>query len=239
MAVSYHRSVGIGLERALRHWRERGALVHQDAEATETGPLTIAISRECGAGGGALATTLGERLQWPVYDRQIVDQIAEDSGVRTQLLEALDEKRPNWFSTGIASFTPEKTLSGIGYAMRLREVLLGLAGHGQCIIVGRGATQMLPASTTLRIRVIAPREYRVRRMAAQLAISESEAARWIDHVDEGRDAFVKSYFKREAAALLGYDLSIDSSRFTTSGCANIVVAALAALSEKHARLQDN
>lgn len=238
MAVSSHPSVGVGLERALHHWRQRGALLKRDLGEPEPEPLTIAISRECGAGGAAVAVALGERLDWPVYDRQIVDSIAEDSGVRAQLLEALDEKRPNWFATGFSSFAQEKTLSGVGYAIRLRDVLAGLAGHGQCVIVGRGAAQLLPPATTLRIRLIAPREYRIARVAVQLAVSEDDAARWINHMDAGRDEFVKKYFKCNAGDPRGYDLTVDTSRFSIEACAEMALVALKALEERQAAMRN-
>ena len=79
MAVSPPRSVGASLEQALHHWRQRGALLKRDVDEPPPDPLSVAISRECGAGGAAVARALGERLQWTVYDRQIVDSIAEDS----------------------------------------------------------------------------------------------------------------------------------------------------------------
>ena len=233
MAVSSHRSAGVGLERALHHWRERGALLPQHPGQPEPEPMTVAISRECGAGGAAVAAAVGESLGWPVYDRQLVDSIAEDSGVRAQLLECLDEKRPNWFTIGSSSFSSlEKTLSGVGYAMRLRDVLVGLAGHGQCVIVGRGAAQLLSPETTLRLRLIAPRPYRIARVAQQLAINEDDAARWIDHMDKGRNAFVKSYFKRDAGDPSGYDLTIDTSRFALAACAEMAIVALRAMQQR-------
>ena len=92
--TTYSTSIGASLERAYRHWRERGALLEFSPPSETQPPMTIAISRQLGAGGGAIAGKIAEKLDWPLYDRQLVDKIAEDSGFQSQLLENLDEKRP-------------------------------------------------------------------------------------------------------------------------------------------------
>ncbi|MBX3431776.1 MAG: cytidylate kinase-like family protein [Pirellulales bacterium] len=229
MSVSHSPAAGIALERALRHWRERGVLLERELAEAEPEPLTIAISRQCGAGALAVGNAIGERLDWPVYDRQLVDRIAEDAGVRATLLGCLDEKRPNWFVTGISSFNLDKTMSPVGYAMRMRDVLLGLAGHGRCVVIGRGAAQLLPPATTLRLRLIAPRACRVAHVAAQLSLDSAAAGRYVDDMDQGRDSFVRTHFRRDPCDVAGYDLTIDTSRIDVATCAELAITAMESL----------
>src|SRR5262249_41409867 len=44
---------------------------------------------------------------------------------------------------------------------RRAETLLSRAAHGECIIVGRGAAQVLPPKTTLRVRMVGPLQDRI------------------------------------------------------------------------------
>src|SRR5512136_597700 len=55
------------------------------------GPYLL-ISREKGAGGSAVAQLAGKRLGWQVFDKELVDAIAQKAQVRRELIESLDER---------------------------------------------------------------------------------------------------------------------------------------------------
>jgi len=222
--TTYANTRGAVLERAYRHWRERGALLHHEVPGKLQSPLTIAISREAGTGGEAVAKRVAESLGWPCYDRELVDKIAEDSGVRADLLEKLDEKRPNWVSECLQGFSDGKQMSGAGYAKRLRDVLLALYFHGDCVILGRGAAQILPHPNTLRVCLIAPRLHRVKQATGRLGVSEEADAK-VAEADRHRVDFVKNYFHKDPTELREYDLIVDTSRFDEDCLADILVAA--------------
>ncbi len=223
--TTYSSSKGAALERAYHHWRERGSLQNRPVAKDDETPITIAISREYGAGGSVIAQAIADRLDWPIYDRELVEKIAADSGVRSQLLDQLDERQPNWLTECLESFNEEKPMSGVGFAIRLREILLALYFHGSCVIVGRGAAQVLPAKQTLRVRLIAPKLYRVQQATDRLGIS-CGAAHEVTERDRQRNAFVKHYFHQDPADVHGYDLVIDTSRFDTTDCLELILMAL-------------
>jgi cytidylate kinase len=225
--TTYSSSRGAALERAYHHWRERGALFDLSASKETVPAVTIAISRERGAGGGTIAHAIADQLGWPVYDRELVDKIAADSGVRAQLVEQLDEKRPNWIDECLQAFSAEKQMNGASFAIRLRDTLLALYCHGNCVILGRGAAQVLPEKRTLRIRLIAPQLYRVQRATDHLGISQ-EAERHVAEIDRQRAQFVKTYFLRDPSHVHDYDLTIDTSRFSTTECRDLILLALQA-----------
>src|SRR5258708_1963544 len=139
------------------------ALVHTNDRTPgaphEIGPgVTIAISRQTGAGGTTLARELGERLGWPVFDREILQHIAEQTGLRVRLLEDMDEKRSGWLREFVETFFSMTPATESVYLRHLIETLGSLYARGNCIIVGRGASQLLPVERTLRVRVVANRE---------------------------------------------------------------------------------
>ena len=228
--TTYATTRSEALERAYQHWRERGALLEQPRSKQKEEHLTIAISRERGAGGSAIAHRIAERMGWPLYDRELVDQVADDAGIHAQLLERLDEKRPNWLAECLEGFSGQKNMSGVGFAIRLRKVLFALYCHGNCVILGRGAAQVLPAKNTLRIRLVAPKKARVERMSKTLE-SQNDAERFVTESDRDRASFVKSYFLKDPNAIEGYDLTLDTSRFSQDGCVNIIADAIKAHQE--------
>lgn len=224
--------LGASLDRAYQHWRERGGLESSPKREASRPPLTVAISRERGAAGTTIAKMLSEKLDWPLYHSELLDHIAAETGLQQDLLEELDERRPNWFSEFIKSFSKEKRISGAGYAILLHKLLAALYMKGNCVILGRGAAQVLPEDRTLRIRLVAPHEHRVRRMAAMLP-PDVDAAKHVKQVDHDRRHFVKEYFHIDADECHGYDVTLDTSRFSLEDCCetieHLVTARLAAM----------
>lgn len=223
--TTYANSRGAALEQAYRHWRERGALLGRPPLAGTTPSLTIAVSRQIGAGGSEIASAVANELDWPLYDREIVAKISEDSGVRAQLLEQLDEKRPNWFAECVEGFSEERHMSGAGFAIHLRRILVALYCHGDCVILGRGGAQILPTERTLRVRITAPRIWRVEQVARRVG-SADQAERLVKETDRARDDFVKSYFHKDPTNVFDYDLTLNASRFNSADCAAMITAAL-------------
>ena len=117
--------------------------------------FTIAISRESGAGGAAVARELSSRLDWPVYDRELLEKISEETGLQTELLESLEEHETNKAADWLESLFVSKTVTRAQLAHRLVQTLSALSARGHCVVVGRGASVILPESTTLRVRLVA------------------------------------------------------------------------------------
>ncbi|MEM8865909.1 MAG: cytidylate kinase-like family protein [Planctomycetota bacterium] len=224
-------ALAASLDQAYRHWRERGALLTMPPAHDALPAMTIAISRERGAGGSEIARRLAERINWPLYDCELVDKIANDAGVSSELVAALDEHCPSWLSEAIQGFRSTKTITGVGFAIRLREILLALYCHGDCIILGRGAAQVLPIERTLRVRLIAPEKFRIKRMATKLGLTEKEAAAEVHEADKTRTQFVRSYFGRDPNDSRLYDFTIDTSRFPMSSIAGPIAAAMSSRRE--------
>ncbi|MGI9429189.1 MAG: AAA family ATPase [Bythopirellula sp.] len=211
----------------------RGADRQANVEASQPNqrqPITITISRESEAGGSEIAHELARRLNWPLYNRKLIEKITTDPQVRQQLLEELGETLPNWVEACLTSFSPTGPRNSVELALRLRELLFALYCHGNCIILGRGAAQVLPSDQTLRVRLISPKLHRIRRAARRLGILE-EGARDVAAIDRERVEFVGNHFHKNPADVHSYDLIIDTSRFTTGHCADMILVALKARQE--------
>src|SRR6516164_5144872 len=93
--------------RARRRWQTQQRMAEPAEALVPPAPraFTIAISREAGANGSAVGRLLGERLGWPVYDYELIERIASEMGLRSTLLESVDEKRMSWLEECVASFS--------------------------------------------------------------------------------------------------------------------------------------
>jgi cytidylate kinase len=217
------------IERARRHWQTR----QQAAAGAATMPaITIALAREAGAPGTSVAREIGKRLGWPVYDHEILERIAQEMGLRVNLLESIDEKRQSWILEGLEAFSEKPHVSENSYVRHLAQTVLSLGAHGECIIVGRGAAQVLPRKTTLRVRLIGEEQDRIAALSARLGISLQEAARKVAEIDRERSRFIKDHFRKDPADPHQYDLLLNISRWSVAECADQIVAALSQMKKR-------
>jgi|SRR5579875_873521 cytidylate kinase len=216
------------LIRARRQWQTQQRMSKPAESLSLPAPraFTIAISREAGANGSAIGRLLGERLGWPVYDYELVERIANDMGLRSELLESVDEKHISWLQEFANSFSSESSVTESAYVRHLVETLLTLAIHGKCIIVGRGANVVAPPETTLRIRLVAPLWARVATVQKRRNLSSEEAQQWIEKTDRDRTRFIKDHFHKEANDPYLHDLVLNTSRFSLETCAEIIIDVL-------------
>jgi cytidylate kinase len=209
------------LEAAERHWE---AKAHSRGEQKKKA-FTIALAREAGSSGTLVADELGKRLNWPVYDQLLLERIAQEMGLRTQLLESVDERRKSWLLEVVEGFAAPG-VSELAYVQHLTQTLLSLGTHGDCVIVGRGAPHILPKETTLRVRLVANLDDRIAAMARRLNLSADKAAKWVAETDRQRHTFVKDHFFKDPADPHQYDLVLNTSTWSVGDCADLILHAL-------------
>ncbi len=213
------------IERQVRRWEAQRARREEGAVSEERQRPMITISSELGARGGALGRRLGERLGFEVYDRELIEQIAASAHVRARVVESLDEHVQNWISEYVLAQFESDLLTESDYLRHLSHVVLALGHHGHAIIVGRGAQFLLEPSLTLRVRVIAPLEHRVRCVSEDEHVDARAARRAIEHSDSERRAFIRLFFKEELTSPLHYDLVLNTRALSVAQAAEVVRAA--------------
>ena len=196
--------------------------------------FTIALSREAGSGGKLIAREVGRRLNWPVYDYELLDHLATELQVDVDQLESVDERRSSWLVECVQAFASASTVTEVTYFRRLLKLLLVLGARGQCIIVGRGAIVALPVDTTLRVRVVASREDRVALIGRERGLNPTEAARYVESTDRERSRFIRQHFRKDLTDPLLFDLILNASRLSVEECAGIVIEALFHLQARNA-----
>lgn len=224
-------SVGLLVEQQMTRWElERRRQKRQERPGRGKvgrlyfGPYLL-VSREKGAGGHEVAKLIGQRLGWQVFDRQIVDAIAQRTQMRQQLIENLDERTRGGLEEFLRDFLT-KEIASTDYLTHLRQVLVTLGQQGDVVIVGRGAEHILPSQFALRARMVAPFDARVERIAKGEGLPVDAARELVQKVDRERKAFVRNHFQQDISDSLQYDLVINTGPLSVEGTAEIVLAAL-------------
>jgi cytidylate kinase len=189
--------------------------------------FTISISRDAGSGGITVAHEIGRRLGWPVFDQELMEKLAGELNVDVSYVKDYDEHRGSWLVDTIKAFsTSSHSVSEVSYFHRLVKILQALGLRGECIIVGRGSSFILPQETTLRVRIVASHNDRIAYMAHEQNLTNTEAAHYVDTRDHDRHKFIKDHFHKEPDNPLNYDLIINRSRFTIDETAELIIDAL-------------
>jgi cytidylate kinase len=185
-----------------------------DARAPAPAPrgLTVAVSREAGARGTTVARKLAEILDWQLFTSDTLDYLAHDDTARAQLLADVPADGRAWADAHLNYLLRERGLTADPATLPVVRTVLAVAARGQAVIVGRGAGFVLPAATTLHVRVIAPPDARVAYMAQHLRLTSREAAEEVRARDARRALFLGAALATDAADLTAYDLVVNSDR---------------------------
>jgi hypothetical protein len=234
MAAS-NEALGDAFQRAIEYWRRHRREI---GAATENKPrpmpIAVAISREAGSGGRFIADQLGVRLRWPVYDKELVEQISRDAGLNAEMVDSVDEHRSSFFVETLEAFVGASTIGGASYVHRLAKTLAGLAAHSDCVIVGRGASLILPPPSTVSIRIVASPSDRVARYCELHEVKPTVATTELKRIERERADFVKRYFHKDVGDPHLYDLVLNTSRFSDETCLGLCEHAVR---QKQASLQ--
>jgi len=198
----------------------------EQKQIRESTPYSIAISREVGALGTTVATELGKRLDWPVYDQELIHKIAEEFGKPPSRLHRLDERAVSWLEEFANSLASEYRVSPTAYFRKLVSVVRGLGVMGKCVLVGRGSNFILPRESTLRVRLIANLSDRVTAITRLKSNSDKEAARFIERTENDRVRFIKKHFGIDITDPLHYDLVLNMSFVGVEDAADIIIHTL-------------
>jgi len=221
------RALSEAAERQMRMWALR-LQSQPPAEELRTKPMKqlihpyLALSREAGVDGGQIARLVGEKCGWQVFDRELLDYMAEHYQLSRTALEYVDERTASWLHEVFGKWLDDQLVSQAEYVARLGRVVLLAAQHASTVFVGRGVQFILPREVGLSIRLIAPKKDRIERIMQRHQCGQEEAERIVDDTDKGRADFVRRYFHQEVADPHLYDLVINLAQIPRETAVDLI-----------------
>ena len=205
--------------------------IREEAALEILGPY-ISISRLPHSLGDEVARICAEKLGWELFDREIVDFIAEDAKTLGQFVSSLDERCRTAMDDWIQTALDGSSLGHLSYLRHLKRVVMTVALHGNAIILGRGANFFLPPEVGVRILITASPAKRIRNLADAQEISRSKAAKELRKLDERRREFLKTHFLAAGQELDHYDLILNMDQIGVDAAATLIVAAFYTLDRR-------
>jgi len=179
-----------------------------------------------GSGARIVAAKLAHELGWSLWDRELIDEIAQNAEVSRPVVEAFDEKTISEIELFAHGMFGDHEMADFLYARHLARAVASIARLGNAIILGRGANYLLPDA--LNIRIDASDERRIENMMNYENLTREQAIAKLHDSDRERRHFLYTLFGRERVESTIYDLTIWMDKFTSDDAVDIIKAAVKA-----------
>lgn len=185
--------------------------------------LIISIGREFGSGGHEIAEKLAEKFSLKLYDKNLLQHIAEERNVDSKDFEKYDEVPRNmWFSRTVKglSNSMEENIANMQF-----DYLKKMAKKGESfVVVGRCAETILRDQPGLiSIFVLGDKQQKIERVMHLYDMSAEEAEFFIYRQDRKRKDYHNYYCKGKWGDSRNYDISVNSSKLGEDVTVDILV----------------
>ena len=195
----------------------------------------ITISRQFGSGGRTIGHLVAEKLGIPFYDKELVEQVALESGFAPKFVEEHGEHAPGKTLFSYA-FAPQGTpgiMNGLSTADFLWNIqcgaILQLAEKGPCVIVGRNADYILKdRKDVFNAFIYADIDFRAERIVRLYGESEKTPKARLQEKDKRRNLNYQHYTGRTWGAAENYDICLNTAKIVVEEAADIIVSIIRA-----------
>lgn len=186
----------------------------------------ITISREFGSGGRFIGEEVAKKLGIKYYDKDIIGQIAEQSGLSPEYIQENAELSPK---SGLFAYAfsgrdiTGKSVEDMVYETQ-RKVILEIAEKEDCVIIGRNADFVLrDREDVLNVFIHGDMPEKMKRICQLYNVTEADAAKMMADIDKRRMTNYNFYTEQKWGMAGNYTLSLNSSRLGYEMCQRIIM----------------
>ena len=190
----------------------------------------ITIARQFGSLGRPISKKMSEMLGIGYYDRDIVDKAAETLNLPRSIVDEKEESALKVLNTntrfGRMAYPLGKGTSDVQDQIfnAQENIIKFLVERESCIVVGRcGDFILSDHPNCIHIYIYASYESRIKNSVDALGLTQDEAKKMIQDVDEARDSYHIHYSGFKPNNINFKDIMIDSSLLGVDGTAECLV----------------
>ena len=200
----------------------------------------ITISREYGSGGRVVGKLVAERLGVPLYDKDIIDMAAKESGLSREVIESAELQAKSSFSYTLSSavsfgegFNGEAISMNEKLFLAQFDVISEIGDRGEGVIVGRCADYVLRDDPeVINVFIYGEKEDKIKRCIEEYGDSAAEVEKKMATYDKARRNYYNYHTSRKWGEYKNYDLAINSSLVGEQGAADVICEFLVARERK-------
>lgn len=198
---------------------DKQSLISKHKERAVAIIMKITIARQCGSGGHEVAEALAEKLNLEIFDKKRFVEEAKKRNVYDENANFLNEKPIDSFLYSIAM-----SYGATNPRDRYIDFVKELTEQENCIIIGRCANYIYrDDKDCVSVYLHADREIRCERLQKRDQISEKEALKNIQEVDEKRAAFQEQCTSTRWGDGNEYDLCIDTGKIGIENAVEMIL----------------
>ena len=186
----------------------------------------ITISREFGSGGRFIGEKVAKKLEIAYYDKNIISQIAEKSGLSPEYIQENAELSPK---KGLFAYAfsgrdiTGKSVEDMVYEAQ-RNIILELAEKEPCVIIGRNADYILQdRDDVLNVFIHGDMPEKIKRITGLYNVKEKEAVKMMADTDKRRRTNYSFYTDQNWGKASNYTLCLNSSQLGYDRCEMIIM----------------
>ena len=186
----------------------------------------ITISREFGSGGRFIGEEVAKKLGIAYYDKNVINEIAEKSGLSPEYIQENAELSPR---KGLFAYAfsgrdiTGKSVEDMVYEAQ-RKVILDLAQKEPCVIVGRNADYILKdREDVLNVFIHGDMPEKIQRIVRLYNVEEKEAVKIMADTDKRRMTNYNFYTDQKWGKAGNYTLCLNSSQLGYDRCEAIII----------------
>ena len=186
----------------------------------------ITISREFGSGGRFIGEEVAKKLGIAYYDKNIIGQIAEKSGLSPEYIQENAELSPK---KGLFAYAfsgrdiTGKSVEDMVYEAQ-RNIILELAEKEPCVIIGRDADYILKdRDDVLNVFIHGDMPEKIKRITGLYNVKEKEAVKMMADTDKRRRTNYNFYTDQNWGKASNYTLCLNSSQLGYDRCEMIIM----------------
>lgn len=182
--------------------------------------LIISIGRECGSGGLEIGQKLADHYNIKLYDRNILNILAENTDEDTDKLAKIEEKVSghllsfvrNGFSEDMQTMMSKLTKTDQLF-LREKALIEHLVNTESFVIIGRAANAIIPdAPNVLKLYIYANDEFKIPRVKEYYHLdTDKDALKKMSQIDKTRKDYFNYYSDMAWGSTDGHDFMINSA----------------------------
>ena len=186
----------------------------------------ITISREFGSGGRFIGEEVAKKLGIAYYDKNVINEIAEKSGLSPEYIQENAELSPKkgLFAYAFAGrdITGKSVEDMVHEAQR--RVILDLAEKESCVIIGRNADYILKdRDDVLNVFIHGNMPEKTQRIIRLYNVDEKKAVKMMADTDKRRMTNYNFYTEHKWGKASNYTLCLNSSQLGYDRCEKIIM----------------